>query len=161
MSNKTAVLIFSFIIIFGLVGYFFSKKPRPNPTPNPQVSIEVLNQTPVSTPTEEVRSETSPIVVYTNSGYSPNSLRIKAGTTVVFKNESSLAMWPASAFHPTHTAYSGSSLTEHCPDTNGTALDACTGIQPGSSWSFTFNKKGSWRYHDHLNPAYVGTIIVE
>jgi plastocyanin len=70
-------------------------------------------------------------------------------------------MWPASAFHPTHTVYSGTSLSEHCPDTAGTAFDACKGFLPGQSWSFKFTKAGTWKYHDHLNPGATGTIVVE
>ncbi len=100
-------------------------------------------------------------VTYADSGFSPSTLTIKAGDTVVFKNESSSAFWPASAVHPIHRVYSGTSLDEHCPDTAGAAFDACTGIQPGNSWSFTFNKTGTWRYHNHLNASHIGTIVVE
>ena len=38
-------------------------------------------------------------VLYTNSGYSPAEIKIKAGDTVIFKNESSNGMWTASALH--------------------------------------------------------------
>jgi plastocyanin len=86
---------------------------------------------------------------------------IKKGETVTFKNQSSNSMWPASAMHPTHRVYSGTSLDEHCPDTTGTAFDACKGFLPGQSWSFIFNKTGTWKYHDHLNPSATGTVVVE
>lgn len=145
----------------------------------PTSQLEPINQTGVTTQTETIiptgtiiqttteelslpiQAESQNIIIFSDSGYSPNTLYIKVGTNVVFKNQSSKAMWPASDFHPTHSLYSGTTLSEHCPDTQGIAFDACTGIQPGDSWNFTFNKKGKWKYHDHLNPAYTGIIIVE
>lgn len=100
-------------------------------------------------------------VVYTDEGFSPNTLEIKKGESVIFKNESSRAMWPASDIHPTHRIYSGTSLIEHCgSDLEDTAFDACQGIQPGDFWSFRFEKAGTWGYHDHLRPDLTGTIVV-
>lgn len=146
-----------------------SQESQPLPEATIQTTTEVTTQTITQTTTENVTSGTQPesqsevqnVVIYTDSGYSPRTLKVKVGEIVTFKNQSSQAMWPASAMHPSHTVYSGTSLSEHCPDTTGTAFDACTGIQPGNSWSFTFNKKGNWKYHDHLNPSFTGTIIVE
>jgi len=80
---------------------------------------------------------------------------------VTFVNQSSNSFWPASALHPTHTVYSGTSLEEHCPDAANESFDACGPIAAGSSWSFTFNKSGSWNYHDHLNASHFGKIVVE
>ncbi|MEO0084753.1 MAG: cupredoxin domain-containing protein [candidate division WOR-3 bacterium] len=185
MSNKPIIAVVILFIILVVAGYFYFKKSTPSLSPefqsqqySPQPSEEVplpqattlsLPETTFSTETQEATRtlsqketpEIQNIIIYTDSGYSPSTLKVKAGTTVTFKNQSSQAMWPASAMHPSHTVYSGTSLDEHCPDTAGIAFDACTGIQPGNSWNFTFNKKGSWKYHDHLNPSFTGTIIVE
>ena len=178
MQNKTIIIVLSLIIILGLAGYFFFQKsstslnlqpqlPQPPQPPQQLQPTQPLEEPTIqlepTTPTApSVESETEKyVVIYTDTGYLPNTLKIEAGETVTFKNQSSQAMWPASDLHPTHRLYSGTSLAEHCPDTEGTAFDACTGIQPGSSWSFTFNKKGTWKYHDHLNPSFTGTIIVE
>ncbi len=180
MKNKTILIILGLIIVLGLAGYFFFQKSRSGsssefqlpqlPTlPEEFQPIQPTQQTPETATQpeltepqiEQIQPQTQNIVIYTDSGFSPNTLRIKLGETVTFKNQSSRAMWPASDHHPTHRLYSGTSLAEHCPDTEGTAFDACTGIQPGNSWSFTFNKKGTWPYHDHLNPSFTGTIIVE
>lgn len=101
------------------------------------------------------------VVVYANSGFSPSSLIVKSGAEVVFKNESSGPVWVASDVHPTHTVYSGTSMSEHCPDTGGTVFDTCQAVQSGESWSFKFEKTGEWDYHNHLNPSRKGTILVE
>ena len=83
---------------------------------------------------------------YTNNCYSPANRTIKQGDTIKFTNSSNKNMWPASDNHPSHTIY-----PEFDPD---------TGIAPGSSWSFTFTKTGSWDYHDHNKPGCTGTITV-
>ncbi|MBI2128879.1 cupredoxin domain-containing protein [Candidatus Woesearchaeota archaeon] len=95
------------------------------------------------------------VVEITSSGFSPKTLAISAGETVVFTNKDGSAHWPASAVHPTHSVYpeSGGCI--------GSKFDACRSLAQDESFSFTFNSKGSWKYHDHLNPAFTGTIIVE
>jgi plastocyanin len=66
-------------------------------------------------------------------------------------------MWVASAVHPTHAVYSGTNLDTHCPDIEQNAFDQC---EDDEEYSFTFDKAGDWRYHDHLNEGYFGTITV-
>lgn len=95
------------------------------------------------------------VITYTDSGFSPNPLRIKAGTVVTYINKSSHKMWPASALHPTHREYP---TTGGCL---GSTFDACKGIEPGASWGFKFDFIGSWNYHNHLTPTDYGKIIVE
>ena len=101
------------------------------------------------------QSPTDRVIIYTDAGYSSSPLEINIGDTVVFKNESSLAMWPASAMHPTHKDYP---TTGGCL---GSTFDACKGVQPGDSWSFKFDIAGDWKYHDHLSPKNFGAIIVQ
>lgn len=86
-------------------------------------------------------------ISYTNSCFSPANLTIKKGDTVKFTNNSTKDMWPASDNHPSHTTYS--------------EFDAKGSINPGGTYSFTFNKTGSWGYHDHLKPSCSGTITVQ
>ncbi len=158
------------ILVIVLVGgYFIFSSPKATaPTPETNTQDTETPGEPVS-PTSEmpVPGGTVPemtvehTVTYTNSGYSPSELKIKEGETVTWENESTQNMWTASAMHPTHTAYSGTSLSAHCPDTENVAFDACEGTLPGESWSFTFTKAGSWGYHDHLHPTLFGKVIVE
>ena len=57
---------------------------------------------------EQVQS--SPVVTYTDEGYSPKELTVKKGDIVTFANMSSMPMWTASAMHPTHTVYPGTDI---------------------------------------------------
>lgn len=102
----------------------------------------------------------SATVVYTGSGFSPSTITVKVGTRVTFQNQSSGSVWPASAIHPTHTVYPGSSISLCGTASAASIFDACGAVAPGGSWSFTFNEVGTWRYHNHLQAAQTGTIVV-
>lgn len=90
---------------------------------------------------------TDPTVTYTNEGFSPAELTVKAGTAVTFINQSDAKMWIASANHPSHTLY---------PE-----FDAKASVTKGGSYSFTFNKVGTHPYHNHILLGKYGKIIVE
>ncbi|GEM_PF-4082325 len=114
-----------------------------------------------SQPQPQPSAASTATIVYADSGFSPARLTVKAGTTVTFKNKSSSPSWPASNIHPTHELYDGTSLVEHCRNGTSNTFDACREIAPGSSWSFKFDKVGSWKYHDHLNPGQKGAVVVQ
>ncbi|MEK7630347.1 MAG: hypothetical protein AAB432_03160 [Patescibacteria group bacterium] len=101
------------------------------------------------------------VIIYTDSGYSPAALTIKVGEMVTFENKSSRAMWTASAFHPSHAVYGGTSLSEHCSNPANNAFDECASAQSGDSWTFKFDKIGSWNYHNHVSPRDFGTIVAQ
>jgi len=85
-------------------------------------------------------------VVYNGTAFTPSTLTIKAGDTVVFRNSSSGAFWPASGPHPQHTLY---------PE-----FDAKGSVAAGNIYSFKFLKVGEWPFHDHLKPTVFGKITV-
>ena len=97
------------------------------------------------------------VVVYTEQGFIPETVTVKKGEAVTFKNKSGRDMWVASNPHPTHTLY-----PEKLPsDCLGSSFDACKGVPAGADWSYTFNSVGTWRYHDHLRPDNQGTVVVQ
>lgn len=98
----------------------------------------------ISTNTTATTAQT---VTYTNDGFNPAELKIKAGTEVTFVNQSDIKMWIASAPHPTHMLY---------PE-----FDEKASVSKGGSYSFTFNKIGTHSYHNHLLLGKYGKIIVE
>ena len=86
-------------------------------------------------------------IVITDQGFSPSNVTIKAGATVTFINQSSNPSWPASDPHPSHTDLPG--------------FDALHGLNQGEQYSYTFQKVGSWGFHDHLAPFDQGRVIVQ
>lgn len=65
-------------------------------------------------------------------------------------------MWVASAVHPTHSQYDGTSQNQHCP--GGSTFDQCG---TGSTYSFTFEKTGEFGYHNHALAGHRGTVVVQ
>lgn len=153
--------IYSVIIVlaFAWVGWLFLKNKETKEvgelvTTSPS---SVVSQTPMPT----VSPESKNLITYTDSGYTPNTITIKKGETVIWKNESRFSMWTASAVHPTHKAYPGSGIEMCGVNTLIAIFDACKGYSPGQSWSFKFDNVGTWKYHNHVNSSHFGTITVE
>ncbi|MDP2655009.1 MAG: hypothetical protein Q8P17_00375 [bacterium] len=153
-GNNIGIIVVIVLVILG--GWFFLSG---NMTGTP--SSGVTNQVPAvgSTTPEMIVENLIPdvTVTYTDQGFSPKSITIPLGTKVIFVNQSTKNMWVASAKHPDHTVYSGTSLSQHCPDTTNSSFDQCS---VGTSYTFTFSKAGTWKYHNHVNPSDYGTIIV-
>jgi len=129
------------------------------PTPTPITPTPTLTPTP-GMPTPAPSPATAPMsatITYNGTSFSPAAVVIKKGGTVTWINNSTKDMWVASAAHPSHTVYAGTSLRDHCPDTSGTSFDQCAG---GANYSFTFNKAGTWGYHDHITPSASGRVEV-
>ena len=107
-------------------------------------------------------SEDAGVVIHmTDDAYEPSEVTILQGETVIFENVSTKERWPASNIHPTHTVYPGTDIKDCGSDAEEGMFDACRGLRPGESFSFTFTKVGSWRFHDHLEANIVGKIVVE
>jgi len=138
MNNRVLIAVIAIIIL--LAGGFFlfnknySSTPQPNSLQNPQVSPAPTNTQATST------------VTYTAGGFSPTSLTVKAGTTVTWVNKSGSGFSLNSNPHPVHTDY---------PPLNIGA------VGDGQSKSLTFDKPGTYGYHNHLNPSDRGEIVVQ
>lgn len=97
-------------------------------------------------------------VTYGNSGFRPKTVTIEKNETVVWESNNS-GMWVASNEHPIHTEYSDTELSKHCQrGTGNNAFDQCTS---GDRYYFTFEKEGTWEYHNHLDTSAEGKVIVE
>lgn len=86
------------------------------------------------------------VITYGQTGFRPETLRVRAGETVTVNNDSDRTIQFDSDPHPAHT--------------DNTQLNIDT-IRPGQSKTFTVSRTGTFGYHDHLNPDETGTIIVE
>lgn len=161
MNTKNIIVAIMILAVVIVGGYFlFTQNQKPITTTVGEENGQPPNPNPQPPPPGQTTGANHE-VIYTDSGYSPSSITVKKGDTVTFKNQSSFGMWTSSAMHPTHIIYSGTSLNEHCPDPDNTSFDECRADQPGESWSFTFNKTGTWRYHNHAQASDFGTVIVE
>lgn len=100
---------------------------------------------------EKVTSKTpeaTAIVTITNSGFVPSTLTVKKGQTVKWVNSDVSPHRVASNPHPTHTGLPG--------------FDSKNNIDKDASYSFNFDKSGTFGYHDHLNPqTFNGVVVVQ
>lgn len=150
MSRNPFGIVFILIII-GLGWYVFT-------TPK---TDGVTQATPaIGGTVPEMVVADSVTVTYSDSGYSPQAITVAEGETVTWVNESSKKMWVASAMHPTHTMYDGTSLKEHCASDATDSFDACQEVNQGETYSFTFEKAGEWKYHDHIDASKYGSVTV-
>lgn len=85
-------------------------------------------------------------VEYANKGFTPKSITVKIGTTIVWVNKGKGQMWVASAPHPAHTDLPG--------------FDQLKSASSGGTYSYTFTKVGNWKYHSHVNPSDTGVVVV-
>lgn len=174
MQNSTLIgIIIAALVVLG-GGWYFLNKPVSDSTVNTDThEADQVNDTANSDTglgvgvtvdagtggsSEEGAAPMNASVTYSASGFSPNTVTIKVGGTVTWHDDGTGRMWVASAQHPTHTAYSGTTLQQHCSDTTDVSFDEC---KNGSTYTFTFTKPGTWNYHNHSQASHFGTVIVE
>ncbi len=137
MSKATTfILLLILIAAGGLI--LFGKKDVQAPTEN---NIEI------TTPENTAPESDTATIEYMDTGFTPPSLEVMAGTTVTFINRSTADMWVASNPHPTHTT-----LPE---------FDELKSVGNGGSYAYTFTTPGIWSYHNHARARDTGTIIVK
>lgn len=100
----------------------------------------------------------SATIYYDGGRFIPDEVTIVEGGTVRFVNGSdTIKMWIASNNHPTHTVYP--IKTDN--DCKGSSFDQCASVGSGGSWSFTFERFGTWGFHNHERARDTGKVIVK
>lgn len=87
----------------------------------------------------------------TSVGFSPSSITIKQGGSVIWTVRDKSSHWiEATSSDP----YPESG-------TCGNLFNSCNAISLGQSFRMTFNKVGTWNYYDKLHPQFTGTVVVQ
>lgn len=126
MQRPIALILIAAILIIGSLLFLVSKNPKN--TGSGSASIP--------------RTE----VTVGENGFSPQSLTIKKGETVIWINQSGEDATINSDPHPTHNLHRFLNLGQ---------------FPSGSSVEATFNEAGTFSYHNHFNPSQKGAIIVK
>jgi len=143
--------------IFALNHKSTPKTPAPTTTSDTSTTTTQSTSTDSTTPDQTNTSTTqtttttdtttsSTTISYDGSSFSPSTVTVKAGSSIIVKNASSSSLDFDSDPHPTHTDN---------PELN------IGNISPGKSVTITVNKKGTWGYHNHLNSSQHGTLVVQ
>ena len=127
MQKPIIVVLIAAIIIIGILILFPRNLRKAGPGSVPPVP-----------PRKEVIAE--------KNGFSPQTLTIKKGDTVLWINKSGKNVTVNSDSHPTHNLYKFLNKGE---------------FASGSSVQVTFEQEGTFTYHNHLNPSQKGTIVVK
>lgn len=147
--NKKAIIaiVILVIVVAGATLWMLRKDPVATETSTNNTPTTSDSNANSSSPTDTATPTGSEAVItYSDSGYSPSSVTVKAGDKVIIKNTSSRSMQFDSDPHPAHTTN---------PELNVGA------VSPGQEMSFVVDTKGTFGYHNHLNASQKGTIIVQ
>jgi len=84
-------------------------------------------------------------ITYTDTGFSPQTTTVAAGSTVRVVNESKAQLHFASGPHPQHDLNSELNMDE---------------LAPGKEGTIHVTREGRWSFHNHENDNRTGSIIV-
>lgn len=162
MNNKVVVGLV--VLLVGVAaGWYFLQGGKPAPYTPPRTGEGVVETTPPTQAPVTISNEALATgatgaamekggvtgkmsVTYGEGGFAPNSVSVKKGTIVVWTNQSQGGMWVASAVHPTHQLLPG--------------FDQLKSVNAGGTYEYAFTKVGTWKYHNHVQAADTGTVVV-
>lgn len=135
IREKRVMIAIMLLVLAGGIGLFaYQIKPAPKPQ---SVSLQKIEN-----------SQPEVTVEITKDGFMPQTIKVKKSGVVNFINQDSKPHLIASDPHPSHTLYP--------------FLNTDETLNKNGSVSITFEKTGTFTYHDHLNPLkYKGAVIVE
>lgn len=137
--SKLWLLIIIILVLAALI-WFFAKN-RSNPTLEGAES----SSTPLTMQEEQEPNAYVNEVMARSNNFNPPTIIVKKGTTVTWKVATGTVQ-VASDPHPQHTDLAGFESSA---------------LKTGDLYTFTFDKIGSFGYHNHLNPSAIGTVNVE
>lgn len=141
--KKPGLIVAIIVVVIALAGsvYLLTQRDSSNS------STEGVTTDTSSSSSSTQSAPTAPILIrYSNSGFTPVKVTVKAGTRITVVNNSSNPLSFNSDPHPEHTGNSELNVGE---------------IGNGDEKTFAVTKVGEWGFHNHLNPDDKGTIVVQ
>jgi plastocyanin len=156
---KTSTMFWIFFVVLILLGAGWYVWSNNSYAPATQISTTTNANTTAHPNAATSSASMSAMVMYDGTSFSPTSVTIARGGTVTWMDTSG-TMLIASDPQPLNNGYDETTQSQHCVAgyTGPTPFDACT---PGTQFTFTFDKTGSWSYHDAFNGVVGGTVIVQ
>lgn len=161
--KNTLIWVVAIIVLVG-GGYWWMQSQEPAVSDSESTVMKDGNDA-VQAPMPVIGSDTtemivtpamSAVVTYDGNSFSPSEVTIKKGGKVTFASTDG-SMWVASGPHPQHTNYDGTSREAHCAARATPSFDQCA---VGTSYTFTFDKVGTWPYHNHVSAGMFGKVVV-
>jgi plastocyanin len=135
---KKVLITLLVVIVLAAVGWaaYGIKKPSSSPTGGTDTTKST------QTDTGSSDSTAAGAVDIKNMMFTPSQISVKKGATVTWTNNDTVA----------HT------VTDDLTNVGGPASGS---IAPGATYSFTFEKTGSFQYHCKFHTSMRGTIVVQ
>lgn len=150
MNNKIALGIIALLIIGGvflLVNNASNVKKAGYQKGTGSQTGSVTETSPSASKSAPAHDTQSAVTItVTSNGFSPDTVTVKPNTIITWINKSGKTATVNSDNHPTHLEYPPLNLGE---------------FKNGSSVQLTFDKAGTFTYHNHVNPDQKGTVIVQ
>lgn len=140
--NKTVKIVIALVIVAAIA---FAILMMSNDSSSDK-DVSTSNSTSNAASTSADQSAAASIITYDGKTFTETKDSVMSGQKIQVRNNSTADLNFDSDPHPVHT---------DDPELNAGA------IAPGESKTFTVTKKGSWGYHNHLNPTQHGTITVQ
>lgn len=144
--SKTGKIVLAVVFVAAIVAIalIVNKKNDKKDTSNSSSSNSSASSE--SNSSNTTNAEVAMTITYDGNGFSESANSIKVGQAVKVVNSSNTPLSFDSDPHPVHT--------------DNTELNAGD-VEPGQSKTFVIDKKGTWGYHNHLDPSQHGSITVE
>lgn len=141
-SSKSALIAAAVVLVagIGLAVYALNS----GTTKNNQATEQRKATTPEAKSSKAVVGST--VITFTDKGFDKSTYTAKAGEAVTVKNASSNDLQFSSGEHPTHREHPELNMDILAPGESGTVLPA---------------GKGTYSFHDHIEPQFTGTLIVQ
>lgn len=137
MSKKIFAFIVIVVVVLVAIGVFALQKSN-----NGNSSYPTSNTPSKTSSSSTNNSPSGSTINIRNMMFTPSQITIQKGGTVTWTNNDTT----------THTVID---------DLSNVGGPSSGDIAPGSSYSFTFNKIGSFQYHCRIHPSMRGTIVVK
>lgn len=139
MNKKLLIgLVVGLIVIVAGGWLFLDTWQHSSTTDSPQTDTS-------NTQTDTENTVAAATITYTNSGFTPDTLTVKAGGTIRIVNQSSGVLEFSSNDHPTHLKDPELNMAE---------------LEPGKDQMLKVTEPGEWGYHNHLKAEDTGTLTV-
>lgn len=145
--RNVAIVVIVLAVVASVWWYISSQRSQNTLAPVPTPTVELFPTQPPGATEAANQPAQAMVVTILSSGFSPKEIKIKVGETVTWMNSDSEDHQVNSGPHPVHTVY---------PPLNTVSL-----LKPDQQKSLSFPDKGTYQYHDHLNPSQFGSVIVE
>jgi plastocyanin len=141
MNNSIKIIVAAAVVVLlGVGGYYVLRQN----TSAPATRTNTTNE-PTQTSSNS-DAKVAATITYTDSGFEPAVTTVKSGDTVKIVNNSSEELQMDSNPHPTHTD----------------DVELNVGIvAQGQSKTFVLKTKGTWGFHNHLDPGNTAKVDVQ